>query len=89
MNYTVKDHKTLRAIIGDGDPQLGQEYDLSNKELAERLGLSVGAAASRLFRLDQMGVVGLSYVTSPRTGKFLRRIITVRQVPPAPWNPGA
>lgn len=83
MRYTQRDHETLaaiRSLIPDGQ----SEGKVTNKALADKLGLTGGATAPRVFRLRDMGVIDLRYKVNPENGYVDYRIIQILRYPDGP-----
>lgn len=83
--YTPNDYKALAVLEERATP--GEWFEYSNSALAKKLGLQIGAAAARIYRLEEMGLIQVHYQFDERTGRLIKRSLRVIKVPPAPWEP--
>lgn len=83
--FTNRDADTLEAILESTD-EPGHGTTVSNRLLGKLLGISPGAAAARVKRLVEMGLIQVAYDASIETGRVNRRTIWVYKVPTRPWT---
>lgn len=81
-HYTIKDHDFL-CLIADTIDERGH---VKNQTLADKAGLSCGAATARLFRLIDLGLVQASYVVAKNGRRTSQRTLTVTKIPDRPWD---
>lgn len=87
LKYTANDHKTFLVLWQrSGMGPVPFELSMSNSELASKLGIGVSGAASRMKRLEELGVVDLLYESDPAYGRIIVRRIIVKEKPMAPWG---
>lgn len=85
IHYTPNDYRTLMALqsVADADGTV----KIRNTELGLLIGTRGPAAASRLFRLERLGLVSIAYDHSRTGRKIVDRQIRVHKVPPPPFDP--
>ena len=87
MIYTRKDHVTLKLIEEmAGFPNTPFRCHISNRQLSERLGISVSGAAARFRRLEELGVIEIHYDMTVDAGRNVMRSIVVTTIPDSPWG---
>lgn len=85
IHFTTNDYKTLMALVSVAD-EYGRTH-ISNISLGGLIGTRAPAAASRLFRLERLGLISIAYDHSASGRKIVGRAIRVLKVPPAPFSP--
>lgn len=80
MIYTENDHETvlfLRERAGWENPPF--TVTVTNRDVAERFGLTISGGAARLSRLERLGVAEFTY--EPTEGGQIVRRITIDFIP--------